>query len=462
MRGVRGQVTAFVLIGLALLIVLLILLLLRAALLSQHQPLTGEQQKQVRQSVAQCLDLVTTDALQKLASQGGRLYESQDGLTPDATPFAVMVKEATANGAGAAATRVGFALINDSGVPVRPPTISFFNTHSSNYGFDPSLENPYPWPGLSLDELTLDATRQQTSPLHPWALPGVDGPYGQLVLPGLCQLGGVNGLLSSEYRCPPSLFPNPLLKQPSVQESLDRFITSRITRCLDIDTLATKLGTEVTAEAPNATVSFTPTETVVTLSWPLRFSNAEGSTQFFTFTRRYPVRLVPLFAFARELFSRASKDPYFRLNDSTEYNTLRHQDGFSVRQERLASDRAGGRADLFLVTITDAKSILEGGAYSASFLLQDRRPILDVIQSPYTLTPFLSFEALDPDGDALTATVNPLGSSPPTTEQPCQTNPHKLSLCQFFSLGEAVYQVSVSDGSLSDWQVVDFTTPSSN
>jgi len=374
MSGARGQVTAFVLIGLALLVVLLILLLLRASLLSQHQPLTSEQQKQVRQSVEQCLDLVTTDALQKLASQGGRLYESQQGLTPDDTPYAVPVKEVTANGVGAA-TLVGFALIAESGVPFRPPTTSFFNEHAgpSEYNFEPSLENPYPWPGLTLDELTTSATGVSTSPLYPWSHGHADGPYGQLVLPGLCQRGGVNGLLSTAYRCPPSLFPNPLLKQPSVQESLNSFIAARVTRCLDVEALAAKLGTEVTAGASNAIVAFTPSETIVTLDWSLRFANEQGVARFDRFTRRYPVRLAKLFAFAQELFTRASRDPYFRLNDADDYNTLRHQDGFSARQERIAPDRiVDGRRDLFLVTITDAKSELDGGAYSASFLLQDR------------------------------------------------------------------------------------------
>ncbi len=428
MRGGRGQVTAFVLIGLAILIVLLLVLLLRAAILgTQAAPAVadGYDAALVEAHVDSCLDLVANDAFKKLGEQGGLLYTTQGGLHDPgyvfpgtATVASWPVKALVAPGqVGSAAVLVGFGLINDSGFAFRPPFTSDFLRIPSNppdWSFDPAEEQPYPWPGLGLDQLSFAAIKaDDTHPLHLWSDPSDDGPYGQYVLPGACDPAGANNMAftNPNLRCPRQLFSHPYYHRTSVQASLEAFLEAGLGQCLDPDEFARRLGTSVTLAAPNVTVTYTESETLVELDLGLRFADEEGALRLGRFTRRYPVRLYKVMDYAYRLLKRVSKDPAFRLADAADYNSIAGQDGFAVTQRPL-EERRTGRKDLLLVTITDPESRVDRAAWSFSFLVQDRAPILDRLDSadfvfahwdPQTHPPVPAMTKdiyyLDPDGD---------------------------------------------------------------
>ena len=436
MRGGRGQVTAFFLIGLAVLLVFIIILLLRSVILARSVPnpeTLGQQYDAalVKGYVESCLDLAADDGFARLGRQGGLLFRSQDGLSPESGRLSLQVHAVDASGrATAEQVTLAFGLINDSGFPFHP---QFPATTGTEY--------TYPFPGVSLAEI---AVRGQ-----PWAGPQYDGAFGQYSLPPLCDPQGANND-SGSFRCPTPLFALP--GQVSTQQSLESFIGANVKGCIDPAELSSRLGAEVTMGQPNVTVTFTRRETLVTLDLPLTFTAESGALKLSSFSRRYPARLEQLSWYALNLLKHASKDPYFRINDSGNYSAIPGYDGFVVTQQNLSpAATLGQRRDLLLVTIVDPGSKVGKSVWFFQFLLQDRAPVLDHLEDaaagPVTIT------ALDPDGDALVATITGpdgiLVAQLPLSPNPDQTESATLSLTTPGS-----YNVSVVDpAGLADRQL---------
>jgi len=488
LRSPKGQVTAFVLLGLAILIVLLIVLLLRAALLgTQKTPgaLDDYDAALVEAHVDSCLDLVANDAFKKLGEQGGLLYTTQGGLHDPASVFpgtninaSWPVKALVAPGkVGTNEVRVGFGLIDDSGFAFRPPLTSDFLLKPNNFptwNFDPLKEQPYPWPGLSLSELNFANIKSNPAhPLYAWSDASDDGPYGQYVLPGACDPTGANNMAftNANLRCPRHLFGHPYYHRISTQASLETFLEHGLGQCLDPEEFGRRLGTSVELGAPNVTVTYTEAETLVELELPLRFANDAGALRLHTFTRRYPVRVKAVMDYAYHLLKRASKDPAFRIWNASQYNTITGQDGFAVTQRLLEESRTG-RKDLFLVTITDPESRVDHAAWSFSFLLQDRAPILDRLDDSYFVfdpwvqatdthppTVARNIHYLDPDGDIVSVEFEILGETgiiQASDSSSSNNGPHVLQIT-ILTTGTGIHtaNITVRDKSeREDWQVV--------
>lgn len=399
MRGVRGQVTAFVLVGLALLIVLAIIFALKRAVEDTTQPsdqLGQEYDGQLVQDyVLGCVDLVMNEALGNVARHGGLLYDEENGESEHG-PLEAGVHALLSHGVSSPASiNISYGLMNDSRFPMRP-----------------SWRSPpdYPAPSSNLS-LLYDVT----GPLSVWLPDQYDGPFGQYALPKLCDPNGANNLSQDEnVKCPRMLFERQgSLHGASIQRNLKGALERGLPLCINEERLSETLGASVTMEAPNATVVFTEHETIVNVELPLHFTSDEGALKKSLFTRRYAVRLLPMYRFVYNLLKRASKDPFFRIDDASSYRNVPGYDRFTVTKHLLSDAQFAGDAGTSVILINDPASTLDGDAWYFQFLVENRRPVLDYIPNA-TLrpsSPLLYFNATDPDGDMLNITFTSTNST---------------------------------------------------
>ncbi len=472
-RTTRGQLTAFFLIGLFVLFVFIVLLLIRNTLQDRLQPGLEKgayDQKLVQGVVEQCLDFSVEQAFATLGRQGGLLFKEQGGVhahEPGLEQALFILNEYDQQ--TDEQVTISFGLVNDSGYPFRP---KFSNE------YDVNGQNPYPFVDVKLDDLNYDNIAQPSHPENPWSRDVYDGAFGQYALPLLCAARPAN---ESLVACPRSLLQAPGLPHgPSVQESLEAYLAASVDSCVPTDELGALLGADVTKGRADVIVAFTESETLVKLTLPLSFTNDQGNVQTGVFTKRYPVRLLPVYRFTRELLKRASKDPFFQLNDSAAYATLGSNDGFLVTMNRVPpAATANNRMDLFLVTVTDPQSKNNKAMWNFQFLVQNRAPVLEYYQTsnfqpsgtdfqdhlcvkvPKNTNPveydiYASFllASLDPDGEPFSF-INQGG---------CQRNDYfciNPSSCRdrlFVKLNPfpQTVKLSVSDGLSEDWQYLLF------
>jgi len=250
-----------------------------------------------------------------------------------------------------------------------------------------------------------------------------------------------------------------------MQASLAAFIASHVRQCIDPAELSTRLGANVTLGQPNVTIEFTHSEALVTLDLPLNFATEGSALRMSSFSRHYQVRPVQLSWFAFNLLKRASKDPYFHINDSADYSSVPGYDGFVVTQQSLSSASVAGRQDIILISIADPLSKVDKATWFFQFLVQARPPVLDQIQNA-AAKDNVQFAALAPDGDALKMIIEyyPLGEevSRPAIIVPLSLDMDKRTWRGNLSgLIAGTYNASVNSTSsgLADWQV--FTVSSS-
>ncbi len=451
--GPRAQVTAFFLVGLAVLLVLLLVFLLRNALLARNPVARiGEAHdvQAIREYVGGCIDLATEDAVTTAMRQGGELSPAQgDAARPG---LDAEVRPTLAQGVvSPVGINVSFGLVATRDWPFRPPLPGSYPASVRG------TQDPYPFPDIALTTLAARIAAY-------WSAPLADGPFGQYALPPLCDPLGPNSLNASvnraDARCPSYLFP--LHDVKSLQEGLGAAIAAATKRCVVPARLEELLGSRVAVGAAAGNVTFTPTESIVDVTLPLTFSG-EGTYEAHEFTRRYPLRILPLWNFAFNLLKNASKDAAFRLNDSADYERMRGYDRFGVSVQRVPAAQADGRTDLFLVLITDPTSRLGNDALFLQFLVQDRAPVLDAYPD-MTLPPgqrVLTVDATDPDGDPLEATLalSPQGQGamreiPSVSGQP----PLTITIPAGQADGPYTANLSVTDpAGRSDWQAFTLT-----
>lgn len=442
--GVRGQVTAFVLLGLAVVIVFLILLALRNALLARtmSEPTNGYDATLVQNYVDRCIDLAATEGFKNLGHQGLRLYDSQGGLTPDSDPLTLWLNATDAdNNPTSERIHVGFGLINDSDFPFHPP---FPRTTVSEY--------TYPFPDVGIDGARILAEEAK------WLPDQYDGAFGQYALPGLCDAEGPNNLSQTNprLRCARPLF---AADDVSVQASLAAFIRNRLTTCVDTERIGELLGADVTEARVNVTITLAKYETLVDVDLPLQFSSDGGGFRTASFGRRYPVRMHAFALYAHNLLKEASKNASFRINETASYRAIGGYDVYVVKERRLTPVETGGRTDLSLVTVLDPKSRVDKQPWQLEFIIQDRPPILDQYQSLLfpvdDQPPTLQVRALDPDGDGLNATLElfPSGSPPSTSFTAGPGQPPLTLNIETLDAGTYKAFLTVTDPSgLTDWQ----------
>ncbi len=458
----QGQVTAFILIGLILLVALIFLFSLRRAA-TQSTTKMGALERSYDRAVVEpyvdrCIDLAADQGFTLLGRQGGLIFGEQGGLATH-SPLEEQL-DLSAGATRALPLNLSFGLINDSGSPFRPK----FATQYPPYG----NQSYYPFPDVTLASLRPPINRS-ANPVSQWAGPQYDGPFGQYALPPLCDPAGPNALtiINQNLRCDPRLFPTD--RRPSVQASLAEYITNGLVACIDTGELSKLLGASVSMERPTVNVTLARQATFVDVDLPLRFADDAGNLRAASFSRQYPVRLYALYSYAFHLLKQASKDPFFRFANVSSYASVAGYDRFAVDFAPVQPTQAHGRKDLFFVSIIDPASIVAKGGWSLQFLVQDRTPVLDltsIIDLSSLTAPganvSIPVSAVDPDGDppAMNLSANLVFNNTDLRQDFIVTSsPDPLTLnikmTNYVCGGLYFANLSVNDSvGLTDWQTV--------
>jgi hypothetical protein len=396
MRGERAQITLFVLIGIAVLVIFLFLFLIRNELAStaEFNAFDTADEEKIETFVDACIDQAAKAGFQLSLSQGGIIFTVQGGLHVLETDH---VGEA-------AELPVAYGLVMDSGWPFRPPPGSETNPDGEY------RQNTYPLASVAYDDLLEEISAS-------WGAPKNDGPYGQYVLPPLCNPEGSNdgdGLVACGPSITRSRFSSKVgcgsydCSYPSLQESLEAYLSRTIETCVneELATLATTLGTTAEPAVASARVTFLEQDTLVAVALPLRFTDSERALAVDSFERRYPVRFLKLFTYAHNLLKASSKNHAIHFSDAEDYQAIGGYDQFQVQQTRQAPNPEA--EDSYVVSILDPLSSIDGTPAELQLLVENRPPVLGYIgasDGPHDATTPLSITAIDPEGEALSLTL---------------------------------------------------------
>lgn len=195
----------------------------------QKQQAGSEALQPVTDYVSQCLDTVGQEAITLIGLQGGHIYQSQGGISPDPTP-------------NTAATYESYDVMYGIKAPV------------GNVGgfFVAGDYEKYPWPEF------------------PTIVDGSEyfkGYYGLNVLP---TLEGTQ----------------------SIEESLESYVAAQMLTCVDWDVFASR-GVEVDAGEPHVDIVFAQNDVKFLMEYPMNVSiqGAGVDASLSTFSSTFPVRL---------------------------------------------------------------------------------------------------------------------------------------------------------------------------
>ena len=349
MRGERGQITLFVIVGILLLFIIgLFFLLLQNT--TPEQPDNDGITEALNNIVGSCIDVIVEEELEILGRTGALPQEGD-------FPYAFVGDDTTQR-------PILYGITRNRDVPGNAELLPY------------ALPVPdYPHPSTSLENATRDPTTGRMF------LPFQHGFFGDVNFPPPCALEGPNAP-GSERAC--TYYPGRPPGTPAVtstQEALANRILQRVQACATPDQIERTLGVEVFLEGtPDAQVTFTYTNTLVEIMYPL---SIEGETDVHSISRQYPIRYLSIVQFARDLALQDTRDIHFELSDYKELPSYRP--GFTVSKslvevtpQRVLSDPLDTIA--YLVTITDTASKVDGLTYTFSFLVEDRPPMLDKIK----------------------------------------------------------------------------------
>ncbi|MDD9953880.1 MAG: hypothetical protein OXR66_06105 [Candidatus Woesearchaeota archaeon] len=331
MRG--GQVTLFVIVGLALFFAVAILYLF----VSAREEIATTDVNVVSSTITTCVDTIVHDELQLIGNAGGT------------TEF----------------TGREFGIVGN----VAQRKILYAITKNAP---GPLLPEAHPPPRYPENGVTIATTIINPATGMPWA-EFQDGYFGDVNFPAICTTDGRNKP-GSTFSCKYYENNPPGTKGTATQALLEQNIAQRLQGCVNPDALSTELGQTITAVGDvSVSTLFTFTNLIVNISYPV---TVEDTIHLSAVTRTYKVRYLPLARYAIELARKETQDITF--NIVTDYASIpSYKPGFIVQVSRnVPTDRP---ADL--VTITDEHSSIDGTSYMFSFLVEHRTPMLQEIPS---------------------------------------------------------------------------------
>ncbi len=388
-RQRRGQLTAFILLGIVILAVFgfmyMISSSLKRARMEKEIDVAAERIRETEilaRYVRLCLKNGLKEGLTKAGDQGGRIYFAN----PD-------------EHAEHKQTNVGYGILAQDSL--------------ESMADDPELPEPPEYPcinNLGTDSYSCEAPYNSLIPSKLY-------PFGIKALPPLCSPTGPNAanLEIFPYPCPTGTY-----GPGSVQQHLKTFVESSMAGCLDEESIesmenVTQMG--ITPGEPNVTVMLGEDDIIGTASFPLNISLGDyGSTRFFDFEVGLPVRLKKMFGLAKFIAEREAYNISF--NATRDYADYRYFSREIRPQMKVARFRAetgnGVDDDTDIIRINDSISIIEGEAYEFMFAVQNMIPALEPIPEP--VEPGKKFDIVVSEGEKIS--ISPQGRDPDDTDQP--------------------------------------------
>lgn len=223
----------------------------------------------------------------------------------------------------------------------------------------------------------------------------------------------------------------------SIQEQIGAFIDKNMGKCLDFN-IFEKQGMGIEMKSPKTSVSINSGSISVRSKIPLAISNQATNelTELTDFSANLDIRLGDIYFFAKELIENDIKNIKFDIGDAAN-----NRDFVSIR----VVENAKSKDDIIIVT--DDKSLIYGAPFEYIFARRNRAPALHYIRrdtlsfqhnrqiTQNDLLQGAELKADDPDEDRYTFKITP-------------------ELPKTLNIPQIRFKVEVSDGSLSDYQII--------
>lgn len=318
--------------------------------------------------VSLCLKEATEKGIKLLGEQGGVIYKSQNGTTPDygyPLPYGLfslenLVREEGEDNSG---NIIDVDTYYDVSYSIKRPQLS---------PASPLHKPPpdYPYPG-------------KVYPPQPEHLKNFN--FGKLTLKPLCDPKGPNrpGVVlhrSCETYGPPK----------SIQEELRDYVKKNLAGCVDFQSLSDIMGYNMTEGEVNTNITFTENTIVVEGFYPLSITIKDRQVgKIMMFKTELPIRIKIIHEFLNRLLIRESNDLFFNLTRDYRNFTARGRKywtpGITLSLSRdpcsTCTNILGAPWD-DVITIIDEKSTYQGEPFKLSLAIKNRIPVLEFIQTP--------------------------------------------------------------------------------
>ncbi|MFT4312956.1 MAG: hypothetical protein ACMXYA_00970 [Candidatus Woesearchaeota archaeon] len=383
----KGQITLFILIGLLMLgITVVVLILIPSGLDSDftRTQLTESSSTEALRTVLQsCLDSASDEAIYTIGLQGGKLYANQVGGTDDVFPSVRQRFDSQS-------VQVGFGLIrrqNEAPPPFYPVNIPSQRGFAYTLSY---LESEFPGSQL----------------------------WGENVLPKLCSRTGPNAPTSdiARYSCMLGTYGS---DQNTIQDKIRRHIRERVSTCIrNQRDLFDSAFLGFVQESSELSVLLSDTSVRVTYTLDAQISQTESTAEIISIQSQVPVRLQRVYNLAYQLIEHDIRNIHFLMGQN--YSDIRActypgtnrcwDSSMVVNFHRNRGTGLTQGADI--IEIIDLDSNVKGNPYRFLFAVENRRPMLDLIDYDGS-TPFPALvlaekenftfvpQGFDPDGDDL-------------------------------------------------------------
>ncbi|MEM3154656.1 MAG: hypothetical protein QW165_03780 [Candidatus Woesearchaeota archaeon] len=278
----KGQITFFIIIGILVLIAFSITLYVGGKMRQRIEVRETQQTTEklgiqpIQDYITTCLSLATTEGLSLIGKQGGVIYQSQGGTTPDPVPGT-------------------FILYTDADRAEQMKVKYLILPPEGNVGTLFFSEPPaYPYPGFPYPP-------GETTPLF-------KGYYGQNILPPLYITSAQTGERVSN----------------SIQENLELFIAKKTANCASWKPFEEK-GYFITAGNATASLIFAQRQEQfageqyisINLTWPVEITTPGGDKALLTnFAIKAPVRLATIYYTIKQIIDSDVTDISYKPQDT--------------------------------------------------------------------------------------------------------------------------------------------------
>jgi hypothetical protein len=413
LRFRKAQITLFMLIGIVITAAaFLVFFVAQSQTKDQLDTKADDMIQQLLKTTAMeeyvtlCLKEAGGKGLNILGLQGGVIYESQNGSTPE------IFRQFPA-GAYYLPWNIDRYDINGNKVATEEYYISYgINKPALSAR---SIRNPavpwYPYPGNIAEQNTLRLSeRHYAESLFHNSKP-------------LCELNGPNMVITgviipceSGYYGPPK----------SMQEELRDYVVNGLKQCVDFESFAEAIGYNMTEGDVKANVTFGETNVIFDVYYPITFDfKGKRISKILKFRAELPVRIKRVYEYMDHLLEKEGSDLFFNISRDYENITKGKKSywlpGFSFT---LFKDACPSCVNTFgaeyddIIVVQDEQSRIGGEPFRFYAVIENRNPVLEQILQPNpipekydivvveNMSINISPIGYDPDDDELTYTYH--------------------------------------------------------
>ncbi len=388
-KNVKAQMTIFIILGFVILIVFMMLSAttqgVRKAKLQSEAKQTLQsfiETSTIQQYITSCVDIVLDEGIEKIALQGGNLYDYQGGLI-DTSEYSEGTNFINVNMSSLAIEDNPY---NETNLTVN---VSYGLKISKNNGSLPylpgSISNPpfYPSAYRTLEEL--NGFNNYLGSLY---VPMLEGFYGETIMPKFCE-----DYVDCKYDS--GIFDN--FNTTTLQKQLENYLEVQIKNCVNFSYFEELTPYTIKQGNVTASVKFSVEEVSAVIDYPVTMSwrGQQPITEIITFSKNKYLRLSKIYRLAHSILKYESFDIFF---DPLNYRSLYGASSFFnckmsdrsrcydsqitvTKISNICEDCEDNGLYDDLIVIKDNSSQIKGKSLIYQFVVQNRRPALDYIHN---------------------------------------------------------------------------------